>query len=311
MTVDAAGVFESERARLRGIAYRMLGSASDADDAVQTVWLRWLEAAPDGVMSPRAWLVTALTRVCIDELRAARRRRVHYVGQWLPEPLVDDMTTPMTDAVDREQRVAFAHLVLLDRLSPVARAALVLHEALDWSHREIASALGKSESACRQILARARKELATPPVATPARGARAHASGRRFLHALARGDVPALMDELEASAVLVSDGGGRVVSALNPIRGRDRIGRLLAGLLAKRRMALSAHLVSVNGEPGLRLDNPDGSPNAVVALGFTPDGEHVAAVYIVRNPDKLGRDAGPAFSARSRTAAPGCFRDPR
>ena len=131
-TADHATVFEGERARLWGIAYRMLGSATDADDAVQTVWLRWLEAAPDDVRTPRAWLITALTRLCIDELRAARRRRVHYVGEWLPEPVIDE--APAGDPVEREQRATFAYLVLLERLGPLARAAVVLHEALDWSH---------------------------------------------------------------------------------------------------------------------------------------------------------------------------------
>ena len=285
MTVDPGLVFDGERARLWAIAYRMLGSPTDADDAVQTVWVRWLEAAPSDVKSPRAWLITTLTRLCIDEIRAARRRRLRYVGQWLPEPLVADGSDP----VDRDQRVAFAYLVLLDRRGPPARAALVLHEVLDWSHREIARALGKSEAACRQILARARRDLARAPAAAPALGTRAHQVGRRFLTALARGDVPALMDVLDVSAVLLSDGGGRVVSAINPIEGRDRIGRLIAGLLTKRRIPVSAREVTINGEPGLWLANPDGSPHAAVALGFTPDGNRVAAVYIVRNPEKLGR----------------------
>ena len=286
-TADHATVFEGERARLWGIAYRMLGSATDADDAVQTVWLRWLEAAPDDVRTPRAWLITALTRLCIDELRAARRRRVHYVGQWLPEPVIDEV--PAGDPVEREQRATFAYLVLLERLGPLARAAVVLHEALDWSHGEIARALGKSEAACRQILTRARRQLASPPVVTPAGNALAYASGRRFLAALARGDVPALMETLDASAVLVSAGGGRVVAAINPIRGRDRIGRLLAGLIAKRQLAMAAREVTINGEPGLRLEHPDGATYAAVTLGFTEDGARVAAVYIVRNPDKLRR----------------------
>jgi RNA polymerase sigma-70 factor (ECF subfamily) len=131
--------------------------------------------------------------------------------------------------------------------------------------------------------------VAAPPVVTPAGNALAYASGRRFLAALARGDVPALMDVLDASAVLVSDGGGRVVAAINPIKGRDRIGRLLAGLIAKRQLAMAARAVTINGEPGLRLEHPDGAPYAAVTLGFTEDGARVAAVYIVRNPDKLRR----------------------
>jgi RNA polymerase sigma-70 factor (ECF subfamily) len=284
---DRAAAFGAERVRLWATAYRLLGSVADAEDAVQTVWLRWLEAAPADVGSPTAWLVTALTRLCIDELRSARRRRVTYVGPWLPEPLVGDGHPLPSEMVERDESLSLAHLVLLERLGPVERAALVLHEALDWSHGEIARALGKREPACRQLLARARRRLAAAPAAAPPRSPRAAALGRRFLGALARGDVPALLESLDASAVLLSDGGGRVVSALNPIRGRDRIGRLLAGLIAKRYEPLAAREVTVNGDPGLRLGRPDGTAYSLVGLGYAPDGERITAIYMIRNPDKL------------------------
>ena len=296
---DAATAFGAERVRLWAIAYRMLGSVADADDAVQTVWLRWLEAAPAAVESPTAWLITALTRLCIDELRSARRRRVSYVGPWLPEPLVEDEHPLPSEVVERDESLSLAYLVLLERLGPVERAALVLHDALDWSHAEIGRVLGKREAACRQLLARARRRLAAAPTATPARSPQTAALGRRFLTALARGDVPTLIDALDASAVLLSDGGGRVVAAINPIRGRDRVGRLLAGLIAKRYEPLTSRDVTVNGAPGLWLTRADGAPHSLVALGFTQDGERVAAIYTIRNPDKLR----PALSAdpRART----------
>jgi RNA polymerase sigma-70 factor, ECF subfamily len=169
----------------------------------------------------------------------------------------------------------------------VERAALVLHDTLDWSHREIARALGKSEPACRQLLARARRRLAAEPVAVPSRSPQTTALGRRFLTALARGDVPALMAALDASAVLLSDGGGRVVAAINPIRGRERVGRLLAGLIAKRYEPLTSRDVTVNGGPGLWLARPGGAPHSLVTLGFSADGQRVAAIYTIRNPDKL------------------------
>ena len=136
--------------------------------------------------------------------------------------------------MERDESLSLAHLVLLERLTPVERAAFVLHDALDWSHGEIARALGKSEPACRQMLARARRRLAEAPIAAPARTPRTAELGRRFLAALARGDVPTLMEALDASAVMLSDGGGRVVAAINPIRGRDSVGRLLGGLIAKQ-----------------------------------------------------------------------------
>jgi len=289
--------FDAERVRLWATAYRMLGSVADAEDAVQTVWLRWLEAAPAGIESPRAWLVTALTRLCIDELRSARRTRVTYVGPWLPEPLLESGHPLPSDLVERDESLSLAYLVLLERLGPVERAALVLHDALDWSHGEIGRALGKSEAACRQLVARPRRRIAAEPAAAPARDSRTAELGRRFLAALARDDVPTLLEALDASAVLLSDGGGRVVSALNPIHGRDRIGRLLAGLIAKRFEPLTARMVTVNGAPGLWLARDDGTTYALIGLGFSPDGERVAAIYVLRNPDKLRpvrRRCGPA-----------------
>jgi RNA polymerase sigma-70 factor, ECF subfamily len=286
---EAAAVFGAERVRVWATAYRLLGSVADADDAVQTVWLRWLESAPPDVESPTAWLITAVTRLCIDELRSARRRRVTYVGPWLPEPLVEGTHPLPPDLVERDESLSLAHLVLLERLGPVERAAFVLHDALDWSHGEIARALGKSEPACRQIVARARKRLAEEPIAEPSRTTRTSELGRRFLVALGRGDVPTLMAALDASAVMLSDGGGRVVAAINPIRGRDRIGRLIAGLVAKQYEALSVHDITINGAPGLWLQRADGSPYAVIGLGFSADGERVAAIYAMRNPDKLRR----------------------
>jgi RNA polymerase sigma-70 factor (ECF subfamily) len=276
-----------ERVRLWAIAYRMLGSAADAEDAVQTVWLRWLESTPADVASPTAWLVTALTRLCIDELRSARQRRVDCVGPWLPEPLVGDTHPLPSQMVERDESLSLAHLVLLDRLGPVERAAVVLRDSLDWSHAEIARALGRREPACRQMLARARRWLAAAPVAAPARTARTAALGRRFLTALARGDVPTLLESLDASAVLLSDGGGRVVAAINPVRGRDRAGRLLAGLIAKRDEPLASRDITVNGGPALWLERADGAPHSLVALRFSADGERVAAIYTLRNPDKL------------------------
>ena len=284
---DAAAVFGAERNRVWATAYRLLGSVADADDAVQTVWLRWLEAAPSHVERPNAWLVTAVTRVCIDELRSARRKRVTYVGPWLPEPLVEGAHPLPPDLVEREESLSLVYLVLLERLGPVERAAFVLHDALDWSHGDIARALGKSEAACRQILARARRRLSGAPSVTPARNAHTIELGRRFVNALGRGDIPTLMEALDASAVLLTDGGGRVLAALRPIRGPDRIGRLLSGLITKRHDRLTATEVIVNGAAGLLLEHPDGRPHAVYSLGFSEDGKRVAAIYVMLNPDKM------------------------
>jgi RNA polymerase sigma-70 factor (ECF subfamily) len=279
--------FGAERLRVWATAYRLLGSVTDADDAVQTALLRWLESAPSNVESPTAWLTTAVTRLCIDELRSARRKRVTYIGPWLPEPLVEGAHPLPPDLVERDQSLSLAYLVLLERLGPVERAVFVLHDALDWSHGEIARALDKSEAACRQVLTRARRRLSGAPVAMPARDAHTIELGRRFMKALRRGDIPALMEALDASALLLSDGGGRVPAALYPIRGPDRIGRLVSGLIAKRYEPLTVKEVIVNGAPGLWLEHPDGRPYAAFGLGFSEDGSRVTAIYVMLNPDKV------------------------
>ncbi|HXR93068.1 MAG TPA: RNA polymerase sigma factor SigJ [Steroidobacteraceae bacterium] len=284
--IDATDAF-AERPRVWATAYRLLGSVTDADDAVQTVLLRWLESAPSDVESPIAWLTTAVTRLCIDELRSARRKRVTYVGPWLPEPLVEGAHPLPPDLVERDQSLSLAYLVLLERLGPVERAVFVLHNALDWSHGEIVRALGKSEAACRQILTRARRQLSDAPVATPAWNVHTIELGRRFVKALGRGDIPALMEALDASALLLSDGGGRVLAALQPIRGPDRIGRLVSGLIAKRHEPLTAKEVTVNAAAGLWLEHSDGRPYAVFGLGFSEDGNRVTAIYVMLNPDKM------------------------
>ena len=284
---DATDVLDAERLRIWATAYRLLGSVADADDALQTVLLRWFESTPSDVESPTAWMTTVLTRLCIDELRSARRKRVTYVGPWLPEPLVEGAHPLPPDLVERDESLSLAYLVLLERLGPVERAVFVLHDALDWSHGEIARALGKSEAACRQVLTRARRQLNGAPVATPARNAHTIELGRRFVKALGRGDIPTLMEALDASALLLSDGGGRVLAALRPIRGPERIGRLVSGLIAKRCEPLTVKEVTVNGAAGLWLEHPDGRPYAIFGLGFSEDGKRVTAIYVVLNPDKM------------------------
>ena len=163
----------------------------------------------------------------------------------------------------------------------------MLHDALDWSHGDIARALGKSDAACRQILTRARRRLSEEPIARPARNAHTIELGRLFVNALGRGDIPTLMQALDASAVFLSDGGGRVLTALRPIRGPDRICRLLSRLIAKRHVPLTKKEVTVNSAPGLWLEHPDGRPYAVFGRGFSGDGKRVTAIYVVLNPDKM------------------------
>jgi RNA polymerase sigma-70 factor (ECF subfamily) len=289
-----AATFEEHRGLLRGLAYRMLGSMADADDVVQETFLRWRAADVEAIMSPRAWLVTACTRLAIDELRTARRSRVAYVGPWLPEPVIGERAPGAAELAELGESLTFAFLLLLERLGPAERAALLLHEVLDLPHAEIARVLGRTEPACRQLLTRARRRLAGsthPPMPLRSgQGARAEA----FFTALHAADVPALMAVLTEDAQAWSDGGGKVTAARRVIRGAGRVARFLAGIV--RKAALDLHLApaTVNGRPGRLLLRAE-TVVAALSIEFDAAGR-IAQVFIVRNPDKLSaaRAAGPA-----------------
>ena len=275
-----ASTFEPHRRTLRGLAYRMLGDLAAAEDAVQETYLRWHQTDRAAIAVPRAWLLTACARICIDELRSARARRETYVGPWLPEPLLEPVEH--LDPVERTESLSIAFLLLLDRLKPVDRAAWVLREVFELGYEEIARALGKSAEACRQIVSRAARRLAEAGLPqrpdSPATAA--------FAAALASGDMAGLVQLLSEDAVLLSDGGGKVVSARNPIHGAERIARLLLGV--RRRIGPSMRLepAMVNGGPGFVMYR-EGAVHSVLA--FVADGARLTAVHIVRNPDKLAR----------------------
>lgn len=275
--------FDEHRRLLFGIAYRMLGSAADAEDIVQEAYLKWRQAPRDAVVSPRAYLTTVVTRLAIDHLRSARVRREQYVGPWLPEP-VFDVARPDEPAALFES-LSMAFLVLLERLSPAERAALVLREAFDYEYGEIAEVLGKTDANCRQLVRRARERVAEH---RPRFAASAEARDRfaeRFRAACATGDMRGLLSALTTDVTLYSDGGGKVSAATAPVYGAERVGKFLLGLLKKAPASFAARAAEVNGQPGLVL-TVDGEVSSVLALQIGPDG--VEAIYIVRNPDKLG-----------------------
>lgn len=287
-----AAEFERHRSLLRGLAYRMLGAVADADDVVQETFLRWQAADGEAIDNPRAWLVTACTRLAIDELRAARRHREVYVGPWLPEPVVGDDAPGAAELAELNESLTLAFLLLLERLQPDERAALLLHEVLDLPHAEIGHVLGRTEQASRQLLARARRRLGSeprPPAAPAEQSARAEA----FFAALETADVPALLAVLRDDAEAWSDGGGKVVAARRVIRGADRVARFLAGIATKRAGRFRLVGAEVNGRPGRLLMVGDA---VAAAIAVEVDAAaRVAQVFIVRNPDKL---------ASARHAAP-------
>jgi RNA polymerase sigma-70 factor (ECF subfamily) len=270
--------FEAQRGLLHGIAYRMLGSAADADDILQEARLRWLAAPQAEVASARAYLVTIVTRLCLDQLGSARVRRETYVGEWLPEPVA---TGPDADP----DSLSMAFLLLLERLGPAERAAFVLAEVFDYSHAEIGAILGKSEEACRQLVSRARRHVKEARPRPVDRDVHARTLGA-FMTACATGDLGALERLLAAEVVTHSDSGGRVRAARRAVVGADRVARLLVGLARKGLPAVAVEPCELNGLPAMLL-REEGRVTTALLLDVVD--ARVRAVYFVRNPDKLAR----------------------
>jgi RNA polymerase sigma-70 factor (TIGR02957 family) len=277
--------FLAHRSLLFTVAYEMLGSAADAEDAVQETWLRWRAVDQTGVLDPRAYLVRAVTRQALNRLRTLSRRREEYVGEWLPEPL---LTSPdVAEDVELSESLSLAMLTVLETLTPTERAVFVLHEVFAESYDEVATALDKSVAAVRQIAHRAREHVA-------ARRPRAKVSEQerrtvvdRFLAALETGDLAGLVDVLAPDVVLVTDGGGVKKAALRPIVGVEKVLRFLIAVQPPE-SAVSAVAVVVNGEPALRIDI-EGEPDSIVTAEV--DGGAVVRLFVVRNPEKLRRIA--------------------
>ncbi len=273
-----ASTFEAHRRRCFAIAYRMLGSVAEADDVVQEAWLRWRRA--DGVREPAAWLTTTVTRLCLDHLGSARVRREQYVGPWLPE-LVDSTQDPLLARED----VSVAFLLLLERLSPAERAVFVLRKVFDLDHEEIARAMGKSESAVRQLASRAQAHVdAARPRFAPSKEDHARLLFG-FLAAVQAGDVDAVASLLTDDVRAISDGGGKAKAARNVVEGRREVARLFVGIARKEaERALRPELRELNGWPALVVH--DGGRVASV-LTIETDGTSIFTLHVLVNPDKL------------------------
>jgi len=283
-----AAAFDTHRSLLFSIAYRMLGSASEAEDVVQDAWLRALQDERADVRSPRAYLTTIVTRLCIDRLRSAERTRVEYPGPWLPEPLA----APNQESTDLASSLTTAFLVVLEQLSPTERAVFLLRDVFELDFDEIATSVGKSEANTRQILTRARSRLrdSRPRFTTSRR--ESEEVVRRFRDACVTGNVDELMAVLHADATLVADGGGKASAATRPVLGADRVAKFVLGYATKAHLAEPEfQLVAVNGTPGLLMRHPHAGTGA---YSFDIVDGRIRAVYVVRNPDKLR-----AFLARS------------
>jgi len=282
-------VFNTDRPLLFSIAYRMLGSASDAEDVVQDAWLRYGRVEPSTIRSPKALATTIVTRLCLDRLKAARTTREEYIGPWLPEPVLTSEVEGPDTILQRSESVTLAFLVLLEKLSPEERAAFLLKDVFEYDHSEIADMLGTTTENSRQLLHRAKTRLATgrPRLTGTTQSRRAIAE--RFTRAFSSGDGSELTTLLAKDVEMWSDGGGKASAARRPLIGRDQVLNFLIGL---HRAAQSSGLVST---VSLRIEDVNSEPALVVRVGsrlesifvFSLDGEAISAIRVVRNPDKL------------------------
>jgi RNA polymerase sigma-70 factor, ECF subfamily len=285
---DPAASFEPHRAYLRGLAYRMLASMAEAEDAVQDAYIRWHRIgakARAAIDNPRAWLSKATTRLCLDRLKSARVQRESYVGPWLPEPVIEPEAAD--DPAELAQDLSVAFLLLLERLSPLERAAFLLHDVFEMSFQQVAEVLHRDAAACRQLATRARKHI---DAGRPRFDAKAEDQARiaaAFLAAAGSGDAQQLAQLLAQDAVLLSDGGGKVRAALNPILGRERVTAFIIGVLRKSPFPEGTEYrpAIVNGLAGFLTVLPDGRINQT--LSFEIHDGLIQRVYAVRNPDKL------------------------
>jgi RNA polymerase sigma-70 factor (TIGR02957 family) len=279
--------FQEQRQRLFGIAYRMLGSATDAEDVLQDAWLRWQGVDHSRVTDPAAFLARTVTNLCLTALSSARARREVYVGPWLPEPVLTGHSAegelgPLDHAVHRES-VSFALLALLERLPPAERAAYVLREAFAYSPREVAQLIGTTEANARQLHSRARRHVA---VAQSRDVDTAHWQDliARFLIAARDGDLSGLEALLAADVVSRADGGGSVNAARRPVQGRENVARYVAGLVRRFSEGLLPAFVEVNGVPAVAFTNGVSLRGVLV---LHTDGERLTALDLVLNPEKL------------------------
>jgi RNA polymerase sigma-70 factor, ECF subfamily len=311
MMPDRTAIFEDHRSRLTALAYRMLGSISEAEDVVQDAFLRWMQADGNEIRVSEAWIVSATARICIDRLRRLAAERAAYSCTWLPEPIIGGAAESPEYRLDRASDLSMAFLIVLERLSPDERAIFILHDVFDASFAEIGSILGKSEVACRQTARRARHRVRQD---RPRFRVDEHARRRlveKFLDAMQSGDRATLMEILADDAVLTSDGGGKTRVARSGIHGADRIARLVThSHLVPRRLRAEADRVArktmlINGDPGI-VTFLDGRP--IAALAFHTNGLRILAIYQVLDPDKLTRVTLPG--APAGVAGNGWFKTP-
>lgn len=288
-------LFETHRSKLFGIAYRMLGTIAEAEDAVQDTYLRWQQSnSKDVISNIEAYLVTTITRLCIDHLKSAKVNRENYVGTWLPEPLIEQRNAQAESEPEAAQELAqtlsYAFMMLLEQLNPVERAVYILREAFDFRHDEIAKILGRSSADSRQLSRRARQRLRQNEKRFEKTEEDQEALFARFLDAAAGNDLQPLFAFLAEDIALYSDGGGKVRAALRVLEGKARVIEFIERVLTQQDPASEISLCRVNGQPAIQ-QTLAGESTAIITCHFV-EGK-VAQLFIVRNPEKLHRNTIP------------------
>src|SRR6266540_5730999 len=296
--VDATQ-FETYRPLMFSIAYRMLGSATDAEDIVQEAYLRYQATPPDQIVSPKAFLSTVVTRLCLNQLRSARAQRESYLGPWLPEPVLTSTDEPFapTQQAELHESLSLAFLVLLEQLTPLERAVFLLREVFDYQYAEIAAIVGKAEAACRQLFSRAKRHIAAGrPRFKPSPEAHRQIF-TQFLRAAEQGELDGLMQLLSDDVELWVDGGGKVRgAATRPLHGRAAVAQFVLATARRAPRGFRAEVADVNGEPAL-IVRAGGEVRLVLSIGVEEG--RVCAIWVIRNPDKL-HDLNRALYATER-----------
>jgi RNA polymerase sigma-70 factor (ECF subfamily) len=279
--------FNQHRSLLFAIAYRMLGTVTDAEDMVQETFLRWQQTAEATVKSAKSYLSTIITRLCIDHLRSARVQREQYVGPWLPEPIMTQQQTDDPAAqVELADSLSIAFLVVLERLSPIERAVFLLREVFEYDYDEIAQMVEKSPANCRQILRRSRQHITAQRPRFSVSQQQQEQITAKFLEASTQGNLQGLMSLLAKDVTFWSDSGGRVAAALKPIQGAVKVTRFLLAIRSKWLSTSIAQIIEINGQPGM-ITRVDGCVHSVTTFDIV-DGS-IQSIYVVRNPEKLKR----------------------
>jgi RNA polymerase sigma-70 factor (ECF subfamily) len=278
-------IFQQYRSLLFSVAYRMLGTRADAEDMLQETYLRWQKVSEAEIRDPRAFLVTVITRLCINQLQSARARREQYFGQWLPEPLVSQATDESSAFSDLNESLSIAFLMLLERLTPTERAVFLLREVFEYEYAEIAEMLGHSEANCRQILKRAKHHVTQDRPRFDTSPQKRQTLLKEFLEATSEGNMEGLLALLASDVVLYADGGGKATAVPNPIYGAEKVARFFIGA---REKLLPNNLVQsfaqINGQLGVVAYHED---RVFGVLTIDISGERIRNIYIVRNPEKL------------------------